>query len=166
MELLEIAAQLAQILTVVSIGVAAIAIRSNTQLSRKQWNVDVFITYSERHETVINAFPDNAFFDRFDVDRLPPTSPELTSAVRKYLHVIADVHYLFQQGYLDNSIWQIWQADLRRTLNSPLFVREWDALKLELQSFTAFLEFVEEARSTVLSVHRSTTAQESWEETT
>jgi hypothetical protein len=35
MELLEIAAQLAQILTVVSI---VIAIRSNTQLNRKQWN--------------------------------------------------------------------------------------------------------------------------------
>jgi hypothetical protein len=147
MELLEIAAQLAQILTVVSIVVAAIAIRSNTQLSRKQWNVDVFIIYSERYETAINAFPDNAFFDRFDAARLPSPSPALTNAVRKYLHVVSDVHYLFQQGYLDNSIWQIWQADLRRTLNSPLFVREWDDLKSEFQGFTAFSTFVEAARS-------------------
>jgi hypothetical protein len=149
MELLEIAAQLAQILTVVSIGVAAIAIRSNTQLSRKQWNVDVFITYSDRYETVINAFPDNAFFDRFNAAQLPPPSQALTNAVRKYLHVISDVHYLFQQGYLDNSIWQIWQADLRRTLNSPLFAREWDGLKSEFQSFTAFSEFVEKSRSAI-----------------
>jgi hypothetical protein len=147
MELLEIAAQLAQILTVVSIGIAAIAIRSNTQLSRKQWNVDVFIIYSDRYETVINAFPDNAFFDRFDAARLPPPSPALTNAVRKYLHVVSDVHYLFQQGYLDNSIWQIWRADLRLTLNSALFIREWAELKSEFQSFAAFSEFVESTRS-------------------
>jgi hypothetical protein len=63
MELLEIAAQLAQILTVVSI---LIAIRSNTELSRKQWNVDVFTTYSQRHENLIHEFPDHTFFDRFD----------------------------------------------------------------------------------------------------
>jgi hypothetical protein len=147
MELLEIAAQLAQILTVVSIGIAAIAIRSNTQLSRKQWNVDVFIIYSDRYETVINAFPDNAFFDRFDAARLPPPSTALTNAVRKYLHVVSDVHYLFQQGYLDNSIWQIWRADLRLTLISPLFIREWAGLKAEFQSFAAFSEFVESTRS-------------------
>jgi hypothetical protein len=147
MELLEIAAQLAQILTVVSIGVAAIAIRSNTELSRKQWNVDVFTTYSQRHENLIHGFPDHAFFDRFDADKLPPRSIALTIATRKYLNLICDVHYLFQQGYLDNSIWQIWQADLRHTLNSPLIVREWTDLKSEFQSFTAFLEFVENIRS-------------------
>jgi hypothetical protein len=110
---------------------------------RKQWNVDVFTTYSQRHEDLIHGFPDYAFFDRFDPAKLPPRSAELTIATRKYLNLICDVHYLFCQGYLDNSIWQIWQADLRRTLNSPLIVREWADLKSEFQSFTAFLEFVE-----------------------
>jgi hypothetical protein len=147
MEWLEVMAQLAQIGTVISIAIAAIAIRSNTQLSRKQWNVDVFTTYSQRHEDLIHGFPDHAFFDRFDAAKLPPRSVELTIAVRKYLNLICDVHYLFQQGYLDNSIWQIWQADLRRTLNSPLIAREWTDLKSEFQSFTAFLEFVENIRS-------------------
>ncbi len=147
MELLEIAAQFAQILTVVSIVVAAIAIRSNTELSRKQWNVDVFTTYSQRHEDLIHGFPDHAFFDRFDAAKLPPRSIELTIATRKYLNLICDVHYLFQQGYLNNSIWQIWQADLRRTLNSPLIVREWTDLESEFQSFTAFLAFMENIRS-------------------
>lgn len=48
MEYLEVLAQLSQIVTVVSIVFAAEAIRSNTQLSRKQWNVDVFTEFVER----------------------------------------------------------------------------------------------------------------------
>ncbi len=147
MDWIEIIAQLTQIGTVASIVVAALAIRSNTQLSRKQWNVDVFTTYSQRHADLIHGFPNQVFFDRFDPAKLPPRSVALTVAVRKYLTLICDVHYLFQQGYLDHSIWQIWQADLRRTLNSPLIAREWLDLKSDFQSFTAFLAFVEHIRS-------------------
>jgi hypothetical protein len=147
MELLETISQLSQVVTVISVVFAALAIRSNTQLSRKQWNVDVFTTYSQRHEAVINAFPEDAFFSRFDAEKLPARSSALTSAVRKYLNVISDVHYLYQQGYLDDSIWQIWQSDLRRTLASPLITREWPDLKPAFQSFTAFSEFVESVQA-------------------
>ncbi|MGC1306618.1 MAG: hypothetical protein WA885_05265 [Phormidesmis sp.] len=143
MDWLEKTAQLSQIAAVISVIFAALSIRSNTQLSQRQWNVDTFTTYSERHKAVVSNFPDDAFYHRLDPDKLPPRSPKLTRAVLDYLFVICDVHYLSYQKYLDNSIWQVWRDDLERTLSCPLITREWPDLKPQFESFTAFTQFVE-----------------------
>ena len=124
-----------QIATIISVIFAAISIRSNTYLSRKQWNVDTFNTYSERHLAAIKAFPDNAFYNRFDESKLPERSPELTFAVRNHLFVICNVHYLAYHKYLEESIWNAWRRDMERTLNS------------EFEYFEPFALFVEENQS-------------------
>lgn len=143
MNWLETTAQLSQIAGVISVIFAAISIRSNTQLSQRQWNIDTFTTYSERHKRAIAAFPDNAFYNRLDPEKLPERSPELTQAVLNYLFVICDVHYLAYQRYLDSSIWQAWRSDLTRTLCCPLITREWPDLKSQFDYFEPFAQFVE-----------------------
>ncbi|MGB7251146.1 MAG: hypothetical protein WBC73_19590 [Phormidesmis sp.] len=144
MDWLEITAQISQVAGVISVIFAAISIRSNTKLSQRQWNIDTFTTYSQRHQAATERFPDDAFYHRLDSSKLPPRSPALTQAVRRYLFVICDVHYLSYQKYLDDSIWQVWRNDIERTLNCPLITREWPTIKPELESFTAFTQFVEE----------------------
>lgn len=143
MDWLSITAQVAQLATIISVIFAAFSIRSNTQLSRKQWNVSTFTTYTERHRAAVNSFPNNAFYHRLDVEKLPAQSPELTQAVINYLFVICEVHYLAYQKYLDDSIWQVWREDMERTLCCPLITREWPELKPQFQSFEAFTQFVE-----------------------
>ena len=144
---LEITAQVSQVAGVASVIFAAVSIRSNTRLSYRQWNIDTFTTYSERHKEAIAAFPDNAFYNRLDPEKLPERSPELTQAVLNYLFVICDVHYLAYQNYLDDSIWQAWRADLTRTLRCPLIVREWPALKPQFEYFEPFVQFIEDIQS-------------------
>lgn len=146
MDWLSITAQIAQIATITSVIFAAIAIRSNTRLNRKQWNVTTFTTYTERHKAAVNSFPDNAFYHRLDARKLPERSPELTQAVVNYLFVICEVHYLAYQKYIDDSIWQVWREDMERTLRCPLIAREWPELKPQFQSFDAFTKFVEEVQ--------------------
>ena len=134
----------AQFATITSVIFAAVSIRSNTYLSRKQWNVDTFNTYSERHLEAIKAFPNNAFYNRFDESKLPERSPELTFAVRNYLFVICNVHYLAYHKYLEASIWEAWRKDMERTLSSPLITREWPDIKSEFDYFEPFAAFVED----------------------
>jgi hypothetical protein len=144
MNWLPVITQISQFAAIVSVIFAALSIRSNTRLSRKQWNVDTFNIYSERYQAVVDNFPDDAYYNRFDESKLPPRSPQLTIAVRKYLFILSSVHYLFAQGYLDDSIWQVWRIDMARTLNSPLITREWPEVKSEFQNFKAFTQFVED----------------------
>lgn len=143
MHWLEITTQLSQIAGVISVLFAAAAIRSNTQLSRKQWNVDTFTTYTQRHKDAVESFPHDAFYHRLDSTKLPSRSPELTRAVRGYLFVICEVHYLSYQKYLDDSIWQVWRTDIERTLSCPLINREWPDIKPQFTEFEAFTQFVE-----------------------
>lgn len=144
MDWLETTAQISQIAGVISVVFAAVSIRSNTRLSKRQWNVDTFNLYFERHQNAIESFPNNAFYERFDHDKLPPRTPELTAAVRRYLFVIQAVHYLAYQKYLDDSIWNVWYKDMKRTLVCPVIYREWPDLKQDFIEFKSFTEFVEE----------------------
>ena len=145
MDWLEISAQLSQIAGVISVIFAAISIRSNTKLSKRQWNVDTFNLYFERHQNAVDSFPNNAFYNRFDDSKLPPRSPELTAAVRRYLFVIQAVDYLAYQEYLDDSIWDVWRRDMQRTLGCRLIFREWPELKQDFADFESFTQFVEQA---------------------
>jgi hypothetical protein len=144
MNWLAVITQISQFAAIVSVIFAALSIRSNTRLSRKQWNVDTFNIYSERHQAAVDNFPDDAFYNRFDESKLPPRSPQLTTSVRKYLFVISSVHYLSAHDYLDDSIWHVWRGDLEQTLNSPLITREWPEVKADFQNFKAFTQFVED----------------------
>ena len=143
MNWLETTAQLSQIAGVISVIFAAVSIRSNTRLSRRQWNVDTFNLYAQRHQDAIESFPDHAFYDRFDHSKLPERSPELTAADRRYLYVIQAEDYLANQNYLDDSIWNVWRDDMQRTLRCPLIYREWPAIKQDFAAFESFTEFVE-----------------------
>ena len=148
-------AQISQLAAIVSVIFAAVSIRSNTRLSRRQWNIETFITYSERHKAATESFPDNAFYNRLDSSKLPPRSLELTQAVRCYLFVICDVHYLSYQKYLDDSIWQVWRNDLERTLSCPLITREWPDIKPEFHYFEAFTQFIESMQQKTLQEKES-----------
>lgn len=132
---IQVVSLISQIAGVISVIFAAVSIRSNTKMMHRQWNVDTFMNYSQRHQQATAAFPNNAFYHRFDHGQLPPQSPDLTQAVLNYLFVICDVHYLSTQRYLDPSIWNVWSDDLERTLSCPLITREWEQLKPQFEPF-------------------------------
>jgi hypothetical protein len=90
------------------------------------------------------AFFDNTFYGRFDESKIPPRSPQLTTAVRKYLFILCNLHYLSSQGYIDESIWHVWRSDIESTLNALLITREWPDIKYEFRNFKAFTQFVED----------------------
>ena len=48
-----------------------------------------------------------------------------------------------KQKYLSKDIWLIWEVELKRTLSSPLYCREWPKLKVEFEAFPEFLKYIE-----------------------
>ena len=53
----------------------------------RQMNTQVFLTYTQRFEQVMESFPENAWVVRLDIDKLPEPSPELSRSVLKYLNL-------------------------------------------------------------------------------
>jgi hypothetical protein len=67
--------------------------------------------------------------------------------VLKYLNLCSEEFYLKAQGYLPETLWSIWEGDLRRIIGSPLMQREWASLRAEFLAHRPFLEYVESVQA-------------------
>jgi hypothetical protein len=90
----------------------------------------------------MDSFPKDAWVVRLDLDRLPDSSPELSKSVLKYLNLCAEEYYLLQKKLLAKDVWQIWEDELKRTLQSPLFKREWKELAKEFEAYPEFRQYL------------------------
>jgi hypothetical protein len=148
---MDIVTLITSLLGLVGVIIAIFTIKANSDLHRRQMNAEVFMKYAERYEQVMSYFPENAFRARFSMsEELPPPSPQLTLAVLKYLNLSSEEFYLWQKKYVAEEVWKIWEHELIRILQSPLFKREWQELESEFQSYPEFLDFVNLTQQTQL----------------
>jgi hypothetical protein len=110
---------------------------------RRQINVDVLMKYTERYEHILDKFPPDALLGRFDSQKSPPRSEQLTLCLLKYLNLCSEEYYLWKNGYLANTVWAVWEGDLKRMIASPLLRRECDTLRKEYVSHPEFREYVQ-----------------------
>ena len=124
--------QIVQLATLVSALIAAIGLIVGIVVYRRQSNAQVFLEYTKRYAQVMDRFPGDARKAKLDLDAAPPPeSEDLTYAALCYLNLCSEEYYLCKTGYLSKAIWRIWEDELKRTLRSPLFRREWIKVKRE-----------------------------------
>ena len=123
--------------------IAATSVIIGIRVYKRQMNAQVFIEYTKRYEEVLSSFPKEAQEVRLDLTGDPPeTSKEITQAVLRYLNLCSEEYYLCDEGYLSKKIWRIWEAELKRTIQSPLLKREWIDLKKEFESYPEFSDYI------------------------
>jgi hypothetical protein len=136
-----------QIATLVSVIVGFFGLINTIRSYRKQMNAQILMKYTERYERILEQFPEDALAARFDSKVLPPASPQLTLCVLKYLNLCSEEYYLTRHGYLSESLWRIWEGDLKRIIASPLLKRELPSLRPEFLSHKDFLDYVERVQA-------------------
>lgn len=130
--------------TVVAVGGAVAA----WYYFKKKSYADTVLKYAERYDKVMDAFPSGTFLQRFNSEAdFPDHEGKLRLAVLKYLNLCSEEYFLFNQGYIDKSIWNMWKDELERALGSALFKREWEVLKSEFKSDSDFRQFVDDVQS-------------------
>ncbi|PAX56117.1 hypothetical protein [Brunnivagina elsteri] len=133
-----------QIATIISVLVAAATIWVSGQMNRRQLNVQVFMAYTDRYEKIINDFPEDALSLRFNaVEELPPVSDHLRLFALKLLNLSSEEYFLWKAKYLDDTVWKVWEREIKRMLHTPLMMREWTALRVEYDSQPDFIKFVD-----------------------
>jgi hypothetical protein len=147
-EPLHITLQLAiQIATLISLILGFVGLINTVNSYRRQMNVQILMKYTERYERILDQFPKEALAARFDTRAIPAESAELTLSVLKYLNLCSEEFYLTRHHYLSQSLWRIWECDLKRMIGSPLLQREWTSLRTEFLCHQEFLEYVERVQA-------------------
>ena len=136
-----------QAATPISMIVGFLTLINTINNYRRQMNTQIFMKYTDRYERILEQFPQDALAARFDARVLPPQSPQLRLCVLKYLNLCSEEYYLTRHGYLAESLWRIWEGDLKRIIGSPLLQREWPSLRTEFLSHQEFLEYVERVQA-------------------
>lgn len=142
------------ILTVASILIAVVAflwgVIWGVKSYRDQMNAQLFLEFTKRFEEVMQSFPKNVWSSRLDIEGKPPAkSKALSLSVLRYLNLCSEEYYLRQKGWLYKETWEIWERELIRTLQTPLFYREWKTLSKEFESYPEFKEYVDNAQKAV-----------------
>ena len=134
--------------TLVSLVVAAGGLFFGIRVYRRQMNAQLFLEYTSRYELIMSSFPAEARSARLDLSGHPPEqSEDLTTAVLRYLNLCSEEFYLWKRKYLARDIWNIWESELQKTLQSKLLLREWESLRREFESYPEFVEYVERAQA-------------------
>jgi len=144
------------ILTAASIFVAVIAflwgVIWGVKSYRDQMNAQLFLEFTKRFEEVMQSFPKSAWSARLNIEGKPPAkSKALSLSVLRYLNLCSEEYYLYKKGWLHREIWKIWESELIRTLQTPLFIREWKTLAGEFESYPKFKEYVDNAQKALES---------------
>ncbi len=122
----EVVVQYAQLgTTLVGFLGVAVALRSH----RRQMNAQMFTEFSARFESVIRAMPVSAWSTDQDHGEPPPPSEELTKGSLQCFHLLANLYHLHKGGYVSHDLWRPWQLGIKRTLQGPLWQREWRKLE-------------------------------------
>jgi hypothetical protein len=139
-------------LTGASILVAVAAFLWGVKSYRDQMNAQLFLEFTRRFEEVMQSFPKNVWSSRLNIEgKPPPKSKAVSLSALRYLNLCSEEYYLRQKRWLYRETWEIWERELLRTLQTPLFLREWKTLSSEFESYPEFKEYVDNAQKAVES---------------
>jgi hypothetical protein len=111
---------------------------------RRTLNAFVFMKYTERYEQIMTSFPEGALSARLDSHGEPPDITEpLKLSLLRYLNLCSEEFCLWQHKYIATGVWRIWQAEMDRTLVSPLYRKAWPLLEKEFRCYPDFSKYVE-----------------------
>lgn len=134
-------------------GAGAILVALHTY--KRQVNAELFLRYTARYQEVMDSFPVGSRGARLKSDGEPPEPSEaLSLAVLRYLNLCSEEFYLCKRGYLSKDVWHIWEAELKRTLASPLLRREWTTLRSEFSAYPDFGGYVDQVQRRESEPHR------------
>jgi len=115
---------------------------------RRQVNAQIFFEIAKRYQEMLQVFPVQDWTTRLNPNQpLPEPNAELKAGVLRYMATVHFAFTLHELRYLSKDLWRILQSEHRRTLTSPLFVREWRDLRVEFELFPGFSTYVESLQS-------------------
>jgi hypothetical protein len=140
MKLFEMITLVATIVTALG-GVGFVVVMIHTY--KGQMNAQIFVEMNQRYDSIIRDLPKDALSARFSMEtRLPPPSEALTLCAFRYLVLSSEEFYLYRRKYISHDVWEIWEGEMLRTLQSPWIRREWKLLASEFDSFPEFTQYV------------------------
>lgn len=119
---------------------------------REQVKTQVFLAMSAQYDEVLKNSSARFWLSLPPGRELPERTDDLSISTLRFCTLVSLTYLLFREHRIPKRMWELMLRSAERRFRSPLFVREWEHLRTEFESFPEFV-------SLVASVHRMLPAQ-------
>jgi hypothetical protein len=114
---------------------------------RQQVKTQIFLAMSAQYDELLKNSSAELWLSTPPGTELPERSNGLSISMLRFCTLVSLTYLLFREHRIPKRMWELMLRSAERRFRSRLFVREWEHLKTEFESFPEFVALVS-------SVHR------------
>ena len=109
---------------------------------REQVKTQIFLAMSAKYDELLKNSSAAFWLDVPVGTELPGRTDDLTIAMLRFCTLVSLTYLLFCERRIPKRMWELMFRSAERRFRSPLFVREWEYLRTEFESFPEFIALV------------------------
>lgn len=112
-------------------------------IHREQVKTQIFLALSARYDELLNSSSTGIWLHvPPDTAALSERNHELTIFALRFCTLVSLTYFLFLDRRIPKRMWHLMLCSAEQRMRSPLFIREWEHLRPEFESFPEFVELV------------------------
>ena len=116
-------------------------------IHREQVKTEIFLALSSRYDQLLQSASTDFWLGTPIGTVLPVRSDCVAILALRFCTLVSLGYYLFREHRIPKRMWLLLLSSAERRIRSPLFVREWEHLRSEFESFPEFVELVTSVQS-------------------
>jgi len=111
-------------------------------IHRNQVKTQVFLAVSARYDELMHGSAAGLWTNSRPGASVAERADDLTISALRFCILVSLTYFLFRERNIPERMWILMLRSAERRMRSELFVREWEHLKAEFESFPEFVELV------------------------
>lgn len=137
-----------QYATLLSLLMGGLSLVAAVVIHREQVKTQIFLALSAQYDELLKGSSSGLWLSWPPGTELPERTDDLIISMLRFCTLVSLTHLLYLEGRIPKRMWELMLRSAERRFRSPLFMREWEHLKIEFESFPEFVTLV-------TSVHRT-----------
>src|ERR1700751_2467021 len=112
-------------------------------IHREQVKTEIFLALSARYDELVHSSSAGVWLSVSpDEANLAGRNQEVTISALRFCTLVSLTSFLFLDRRIPKRMWHLMLRSAERRMRTPWFVREWEYLRSEFESFPEFVELV------------------------
>jgi hypothetical protein len=122
--------------------IGGISVAAAVVIHREQVKTEIFLALSARYDELLQSASTDFWLGMPGSTMLPERSEGLAILALRFCTLVSLGYYLFREHRIPKRMWLLLLSSAERRIRSPLFVREWEHLRSEFESYPEFVALV------------------------
>ncbi|MBV9498426.1 MAG: hypothetical protein JO138_03535 [Acidobacteriaceae bacterium] len=131
-----------QYATLLSMLIGGVSVAVAVFNHRQQLKTQIFLALSARYDELMHNSSAELWLTRTPVPTNHQSSDDSTMSALRFCILFSVTYFLFLEHQIPKRMWRLILHSAERRMRNPIFIREWQYLRVEFESFPGFVNLV------------------------